>query len=334
LASPIPKPRTVALVGSESLIGREIRDVFEAGKFPAQLKLIASAEDEAGLLTEYKGEPALVARLDAVELDGARAVLLAGAADSTRAALALEVETPLIDLTYAGEDSPRARLRAPIVEPSGYRVPAGTVHVIANPAAIALALILNRLHPLHPIKRTVAHVFEPASERGKPGLDELQQQNVNLLSFKSLPKAIYDAQLAFNMLARYGESAPESLEDLELRIERHLVTLLSVGSLAPIPSIRLIQAPIFHGHSISLWVEFENNPGAAEVELALNGPHLDLRSSDLEPPTNVGVTGQDEVAAGAVTLDRSNPNACWIWVASDNLRLRATNAVTVARQLL
>ena len=334
MASPIPKPRTVALVGSESLMGREIRDVFETGKFPAQLKLIASAEDEAGLLTEYKGEPALVARLDAVELDGAKAVLLAGAPDSTRAALALETETPLIDLTYAGEESPRARLRAPMVEPPGYSVPAGTVHVIANPASIALALILNRLHSMHPIERTVAHIFEPASERGKPGLDELQQQTVNLLSFKGQPKDIYDAQLAFNMLARYGEEAPESLEDLELRIERHLATLLSASSRAPIPSIRLIQAPVFHGHSISLWVEFENNPGAAEVELALNGPHLDLRSSDLEPPTNVGVTGQDEVAAGAVTLDRSNPHACWIWVASDNLRLRAANAVTVARQLL
>src|SRR4029077_17008212 len=161
----------------------------------------------------------------------------------------LEVETPLIDLTYAGEESPLARLRAPMVEPPGYSLPAGTVHVIANPASIALALILTRLHPLHPIERTVAHVFEPASERGKPGLDELQQQTVNLLSCKSQPKEIFDAQLAFNMLARFGESAPESLEDLELRIERHLATLLSVGSMAPIPSIRLIQAPIFHGHS-------------------------------------------------------------------------------------
>jgi aspartate-semialdehyde dehydrogenase len=334
LASAIPKPRTIALVGSETLIGREIRDVFENGKFPARLKLIASAEDETGLLTEYKGEPALVTRLDAQSLDGAKAVLLAGSADSTRTALGLETETPVIDLTYAGEESPRARLRAPMVEPSGYSVPAGTVHVIANPAAIALALILNRLHPLHPIERTVAHVFEPASERGKQGLDELQQQNVNLLSFKNLPKDIYDAQLAFNILARFGEGAPESLEDLELRIERHLVTLLSMGSLAPIPSIRLIQAPVFHGHSMSLWVEFEENPGAADVELALNGLYVDLRGSDLEPPNNVGVTGQEEVAVGAVTLDRSNPNACWIWVASDNLRLRATNAVTVARQLL
>jgi hypothetical protein len=66
-------------------------------------------------------------------LDGAKAVLLAGAADSTRAALALEVETPLIDLTYAGEESPRARLRAPMVEPSGYSVPAGTVHCDRQP---------------------------------------------------------------------------------------------------------------------------------------------------------------------------------------------------------
>jgi len=58
-----------------------------------------------------------------------------------------------------------------------------------------------------------------------------------LLSFKGQPKAVYDAQLAFNMLARFGDEAPESLENLELRVERHLATLLSTGSLAPIPSI-------------------------------------------------------------------------------------------------
>ncbi|MDZ4783839.1 MAG: hypothetical protein SGJ19_26625, partial [Planctomycetia bacterium] len=46
-----------------------------------------------------------------------------------------------------------------------------------------------------------------------------------------------------------GDAAPERLEDLELRIERHLATLLSSASRAPIPSIRLIQAPVFHGHS-------------------------------------------------------------------------------------
>src|SRR6185369_5368200 len=237
---------------------------------------------------------------------------LAGSPESTRAAMALGLETPLIDLTYAGEESPRARLRAPMVEPAGHSVPADAVHVIASPAAISLALILNRLHPLHPIERSVAHVFEPASERGKPGLDELQQQTVNLFAFKSQPKKVFDAQLAFNILARLGEDAPERLEDLELRIERHLATLLSAASRAPIPSIRLIQAPVFHGHSISLWVEFEENPGVTEVERVLSSDLIDVRGDDQEPPNIVGVTGQEGIAVGAVTLDRNYPRACWI----------------------
>jgi aspartate-semialdehyde dehydrogenase len=324
----------VALVGSETLAGREIRDVLETSHFPAHLSIIASDADETGVLKELGGEPAVVVPLDAASLAGADVVLLAGSPESTRTAVAMGIETPLIDMTYAAEESPRARLRAPMVEAAGHKVPADTVHVIASPAAIALTLILNRLHPLHPVARAVAHVFEPASERGKPGLDELQQQTVNLLSFKGLPKTVFDAQLAFNMLARFGADAPEPLEDFELRTERHMATLLSAASRAPIPSIRVIQAPVFHGHSISLWVEFEENPGAGEVERVLKSELIDVRAGDEEPPNIVGITGQDGISVGAVTLDRNHPQACWIWVAADNLRLTASNAVAVARQLL
>src|SRR5438876_407665 len=157
LADRIPKTGTVALVGSESLIGREIRDVFETSHFPARLSLIASGADETGVLTEQEGEPTVVVPLDALALGAADAVFLAGSADSTRTALELGIATPLIDLTYAGEESPRARLRAPMVEPAGHSVPPDTVHVIASPASIVLTLVLNRLHPLHPIARVVAH---------------------------------------------------------------------------------------------------------------------------------------------------------------------------------
>ena len=315
-------------------MGREVRDLLATTHFPAHVNLVASGDDESGVLTEFEGEPAVVGKLEADALSRARAVFLAGSAESTRTALALEIEAPLIDLTYAAEESPRARLRAPMVEPPGYSVPADAVHVIAHPAATSMALILNSLHPLYPIQRSVAHVFEPASERGKPGLDELQQQTINLFSFKPQPKAIYDAQLAFNLLARYGEDAPDLLEEIELRIERHLTTLLSASSRAPVPSLRLIQAPVFHGHSFSLWVEFEDNPGVAEVEHILSDANIDVRAGDLEPPNIVGVVGDESVSVGAITMDRNHPRACWIWAASDNLRVMASNAIGVARQLL
>ena len=101
------------------------------------------------------------------------------------------------------------------------------IHVIAHPAAIAIALFLKRLHAAEAVRRAVIQVFAPASEQGAGGIEELQQQTVSLLSFKSMPRAVFDAQLGFNVLARYGEEAPIALEQSELRIERHLASLLA-----------------------------------------------------------------------------------------------------------
>jgi aspartate-semialdehyde dehydrogenase len=96
--------------------------------------------------------------------------------------------------------------------------------VIAHPAAIALALFLRRLHEHDPIRRSVVEIFAPASEHDARGVQELHQQTLSLFSFQKLPRAVFDAQLSFNLLPRYGEEAPASLEDTELRIERHLAT--------------------------------------------------------------------------------------------------------------
>jgi aspartate-semialdehyde dehydrogenase len=334
---------TFALIGSESLLGREIRDIAATSSPALDLHLIAATGEEPGKLTLVGDEPALVAGLDAESLAGARAVFLAGSAESSRQALELLDQEPgpvIIDLTGAAEERPDARLRAPLVESeSEVEVedpgpPAA--HVIAHPAAIALALFLRRLQTHDPIRRSVIQVFAPASELGAPGVEELQQQTISLFSFKTLPRAIFDTQLAFNLLARYGEEAAIALEDSELRIEHHLATLLDLpgeGSGAPMPSLRLVQAPVFHGYSFSAWVEFDGNPGVEALESGLLTGSIEVRGSEFEPPTNVGQAGQGGIAVGAIASDRNNPEACWFWLVADNLRLTAENAVALARQL-
>lgn len=328
------KTQTLALVGSETLLGREIRDLLAGSTLGRDLRLIAADSEEPGKLTEQAGEAAVLSPLESQNLEFAHLIFLAGALDSVEKLRKLAPRAHLIDLTYAAEDLPDARLRAPMIEPAGYHAPADTLHVIASAAAIAIALVLGRLHSPHRVRRALAHIFEPASERGASGLDELQQQTVGLLAFKSQPKAVFDAQLAFNMLSRYGEEAPVRLEDAELRIERHLATLLAASGGAPIPSLRLIQAPVFHGYSISLWAEFESSPGVSAIEEALEGEPVDLRGSGLEPPNVVGMAGQGGLAIGNITLDRNNSQAVWLWIVTDNLRLRAENAIAVAQQLL
>jgi aspartate-semialdehyde dehydrogenase len=332
---------TCALIGSESLLGREIRDIAGASAPALELRLIAALGEQPGKLTLVGDEPALVGGLDAESLAGARAVFLAGSAESSRQALELLDQQPgaaVIDLTGAAEERPDARLRAPLVEAEAEIEEHGVaaVHVVAHPAAIALALFLRRLQAHDPIHRSVIQIFAPASEHGMPGVEELQQQTISLFAFKTLPRAVFDTQLAFNLVAEYGEEAPAALDDSELRIEHHLATLLDwpgEGSGALMPSLRLVQAPVFHGYSFSAWVEFDGNPGVEALESGLATASIEVRGSDFEPPTNVGQAGQGGIAVGAIAPDRNNPEACWFWLVADNLRLAAENAVAVARQL-
>jgi aspartate-semialdehyde dehydrogenase len=164
-------------------------------------------------------------------------------------------------------------------------------------------------------------------------VDELQKQTVGLLSFKPLPKEIFDTQVSFNMLTRYGSDSRHSLHEAELKIDRHLASLLAGAGSVPMPSLRLIQAPVFHGYSISVWVEFESNPGVERiVETLASNKIIDVRTEDQEPPANVGVAGQSGITVGAINPDRNHPRACWFWVVADNLRLSAENALEVARE--
>jgi aspartate-semialdehyde dehydrogenase len=330
--------KNIALVGSETLFGREIRDIV-ATAGDLSLRLIATEEEAPGTLTRVGDEPTLISGLDAESLAGARAVILAGSPESSRKALKLVGDPPdaaIIDLTFQAEELPGARLRAPSVE-GGAEVEESAVNVIAHPAAIALALFLRRLHAGDPIRRSIIQIFAPASEHGAKGVEELQHQTISLLSFKSLPQAVFDTQLSFNMLARYGEQAPVQLEEAELRIERHLASLLDVpgeGEGAPMPSLRLIQAPVFHGYSFSAWVEFENGPDPQSLESSLAMDQIEVRGEDVGPPTNMGQAGQSGIAVGAILPDRNDAEACWFWLVADNLRLASDNAVAVARQLV
>ena len=77
-------------------------------------------------------------------------------------------------------------------------------------------------------------------------MDELHQQTVNLLSFQSLPREQYDAQVAFNLLPELGEAAKVKLGAAEQRIRRHY-TGLSDGQL---PALALQMVP----HTQAPWI--------------------------------------------------------------------------------
>ena len=176
----------------------------------------------------------------------------------------------------------------------------------------------------------MATVFEPASERGQRGMDELHQQTVNLLSFQPLPKDIYDAQVAFNMLERYGQKAQPSLESVETRILRHYRKI--AGDDAQAPAILLLQAPIFHGYALAMFLEMDAVPNLQALSETLAADHVTVSSSDEDAPSNVSSAGQADILVSLKT-DPAQPNGVWLWAAADNLRISALTAVECAESL-
>ncbi len=155
----------------------------------------------------------------------------------------------------------------------------------AHPVAVTLALLLLRARKAGAIRRVAATVFEPASEHGQRGMDELHQQTVNLLSFQPLPKDVYDAQVAFNMVARYGQKSQPSLDSVETRILRHYRKI--AGNDAPQPSLMLLQAPIFHGHALAVFLEMESPVDLQALSQMLAGDHVTIPGTDEDAPSNV-----------------------------------------------
>jgi aspartate-semialdehyde dehydrogenase len=205
--------------------------------------------------------------------------------------------------------------------------------VSANPAALVLALLLERLQHLGAIRSVSATVLEPASEYGKAALDELHQQTVALLSFQSIPTQVYDVQVAFNTVAAFGENSKISLADSEAHI-RHHYALLSGGRL-PQLSLQLVHVPAFHGHTFSIAVEYERPVTLEHVEAALSGSHIELIQTDVDAPGNLNSIGDQDISVRA-RFDEpgvSQSRRLWFWASADNLELSVMNAVECAQEL-
>ena len=111
---------TISLIGGDTLLGREVREVFGESSLGEHLRLVAADEEETGKLTEIDGAAAFLAKLEPDAVEDAAVVVLAGTAKSSRDAMAANPAGLVVDLTYVTEDDADARVRAPQVEGPDY----------------------------------------------------------------------------------------------------------------------------------------------------------------------------------------------------------------------
>lgn len=333
----------IGIVGASSLVGKELSDELGESVLGASDFVLLDEDEAAGQITATGDEASFIQRLEASSFERMDFVFFAGSAEVTKKYWqdARRAGASIVDLTYALEGEKEVRARAPRVSEalSGKASVNGaevdlttTAVVVGHPAALMLALVAARLQAKLPLKSVAATVLEPASENGRLAMDELHQQTVNLLSFQALPREQYDAQVAFNVLPLLGENAKVKLTVVEKRI-REQYTEFSAGALPPL-ALQVVQAPVFHGYVMSMLVEVGQVATVDQIEAALAGEHVDVVSGESDPPSNLSAAGQEDIMV-RVREDVGNDGVSrfWLWMAADNLKLSALNAIACAGEL-
>jgi aspartate-semialdehyde dehydrogenase len=325
----------VAIVGAATLRGKEVAEALAESVF-ASAEIVLLDDDAAiGQLEPVGDEVSFIKAIDAEAFEKQDFVFFAGGLEQTEKFWrdAREAGATVIDLSQALHGDEGLTMFPWQERPAEARLDTQAVEV-AHPVAQALALVAERAAGLGTVEFLSATVLEPASEQDRGGMDELHQQTVKLLSFQPLPRDVYGAQVAFNVLTSSTGDARNDLLETEQLILGQYAGLSSEGKMLAPLLLQIAQAPVFHGYVMAVHLRMKDTQTLAAVQDALDGPHASFADDgpDGEWPSNLAVSGQSEVL---LKVRAGSPEAkagrdFRLWLAVDNLRLAALTAVDAA----
>jgi len=326
----------IVIAGASSLLGAEVKTLLEEGRFAGWDLRLVDEEDVAGTLTEAGGEATLIQRVEEDTFQGARFAFLTGSTDFAKQCLApaKHAGATILDFSRATLGDPDATPWFPKIEAlTGKTVgKKGSAYSIFSPGGTAIASLALALRRAG-LQRLVALLFQPVSEAGREGIEELETQTSQLLSFQSVGQQIFDAQAAFNLLPRYGAESRQNLHRSLLQTRAEVSAALDEPALDANIAMNLIHAPVFYGLAFSAWVALERNTGVSALKQLCKDAGFVFVENDAPPPCNVSVAGETCILLGEPQPDPACQGSWWFWGVADNLRFPAASGCKLAEWL-
>lgn len=331
---------SVAIVGASGAVGAELLLCLDQRNFPlSKLRLFASARS-AGKRLLFRGEGIPVEELTEHALAGSDIALFsAGAATARRfAPQAVRLGVVVVDNSSAFRMQPEVPLVVPEVNPGAIAAHRG---IVANPNCVAIVAVMA-LWPLqrrNPIRRVIAATYQAASGAGAAAMEELRESTAAYLAGRTYPHRVLAHPYAFNLFSHDTQVNPATgYNQEETKVMQEMRKIMQAPELHI--GITCIRVPVLRAHSMALTVEFADPITPTEVRDVLAGAP-GVRLVD-DPPTNhfpmpIEASGQDDVLAGRIRQDLSDPTgrSIALFIAGDQLRKGAAlNAVQIAEKLV
>ena len=315
----------VGIVNPLTLVGNEIKTILRERPFPfAKVALLDATGKVAGALTEVSDEPAVVSAISDDELEDLDLVFFCGPPAGNREWIDHHREDrfAVIDVSQPStiEKGKLAIAGINLDDIKG----TDTLLISPHPVTIPIALILHQIETLSAVELCTATVVQPASEFEQIGVEELAQQTISVLNIQTVPKEVFDRQLAFNLYPALEHNEEFIVEQIRALTDPDVQFALLIT-----------QGTIFHGHTFSLFLKTRDDLSVDQITSRLReNPAIVLPEGDQTFGT-IDAAGKDEVLVAEVRRDPTIRGGFWVWAVCDNLRRSsALNAVLVAEKVL
>src|ERR1700716_2314885 len=328
----------VALVGATGNVGREMLNILDERKFPADEVVALASRRSVGVEVSYGDRTLKVKALEHYDFSDVDICLMsAGAAVSKEWSPKIGAAgAVVIDNSSAWRMDPDVPLIVPEVNADAV---AGFVkkNIIANPncSTAQLVVALKPLHDHAKIKRVVVATYQSVSGAGKDAMDELFSQTKSVFSLEEMESKKFPKRIAFNVIPHIDVFLDDGFTKEEWKMVVETKKILD-------PKIKVVatcvRVPVFVGHSEAVNIEFENPITADEArELLRNAPGclvIDKREAG-GYATPFEAAGEDATYVSRIREDATVENGLVLWCVSDNLRKGAAlNAIQIAECLI
>src|SRR6201991_3524198 len=192
-----------AVVGATGNVGREMLNILDERKFPADEVVALASRRSVGVEVSYGDRTLKVKALEHYDFSDVDICLMSAGGSvskewSPRIGAAGAI---VVDNSSAFRMDPDVPLIVPEVNPDDVEW-ADRKNIIANPTCSTAQLVvaLKPLHDAARIKRVVVATYQSVSGAGKSGMDELFEQSRNIFVGDPSEPSHFSKQIAFNVI--------------------------------------------------------------------------------------------------------------------------------------
>lgn len=331
------KKLKVAVVGATGNVGREILNILDSRKFPAEkIHAVASSKSKGMKITYGNDKETIVEALDNFKFDGVDIVLSSPGSKVSEKFVPKAVKSGAVVIDNTSHFRMKKDIPLVVPEVNPEEISKLKRNIIANPncSTIQMVMALKPINDLFKIKKIVVATYQSTSGAGKAAMDELFHQTLDVYKNKPLKEKEFTKKIAFNLIPHIDEFAADGNTKEELKMIYETQKIL--GSKIEIFAT-CVRVPVFVGHGESIYVEtdkiidlkkltssIKKSKGLSLVDKRIDGGYVTPDES----------AGEDEVFISRMRYG-VNKKSLGLWVVSDNLRKGAAlNTVQIAELFL